>query len=205
MGTPVVTYIIIAFTSLVSFISFNNTANINKLIFYPYEMKETKEWFRFISHGLIHADFTHLLFNMLTLYFFGQYCELLLFSKSMYVIFYVSALVAASIPDYFKNQNNPSYRSLGASGAVAAVLASVVLLAPWQTLRIQYIIPIPAIVYLVIYIGYSAYMDRKGNDNIGHGAHLWGTLYGIAFTLIAKPGLFQYFIEQLQHPQFNFR
>jgi len=202
METPVITYAIIAFTALISFIGFNNADTINKLIFYPYEIKEKKEWFRFISHGLIHADFTHLLFNMLTLYFFGQYAELI-FDKSLYIIFYVGGLIVASIPDYLKNKDNPNHRSLGASGAVAAVLAAVVIMNPWATIYIKFIIPIPAILYLVIYIVYSAYMDKKGGDNIGHSAHMWGTIYGAVFTMAAKPELFKDFIYQLQHPHFN--
>jgi membrane associated rhomboid family serine protease len=202
MDTPVITYAIIAFTALTSFIAFSNADTVNKLIFYPYEIKEKKEWFRFISHGLIHADFTHLLFNMLTLYFFGQFAEMI-FDRTMYLVFYITALVVASIPDYLKEKDNPNYRSLGASGAVAAVLAATVILSPWATIYIKFIIPIPAILYLVLYIGYSVYMAKKGGDNIGHSAHLWGTIYGVVFMLIFKTELFKRFIEQLQNPHFG--
>lgn len=201
-----ITYIIIGITVLVSMSSFSNENNLNKLIFYPVVMNEKNEWWRFITHGFIHADIQHLLFNMLTLYFFGKQVEsnfeVLFQNQYIYPLYYLLALIFASIPSYQKNKQNSYYRSLGASGAIAAVLFTNIIFEPWQTLYLNFFIPIPALLFAVGYIVYSSYMSKKGNDNIGHDAHLYGAIFGILFPLIFKPELIPYFIEQLKHPKF---
>jgi membrane associated rhomboid family serine protease len=166
-------------------------------------MQDKTQWYRFFSHGLIHADFMHLGFNMLTLYFFGRAVENYIFSGSEYTILYISALAASSVFDFIKNRNNPRYASLGASGAVSAVVFATIMLDPWfRGICIYGAICIPNILYGVLYIVYCVYMDKKGNDNIGHNAHLWGSVYGFAFTAILKPALLIEFFNQLLHPHF---
>jgi membrane associated rhomboid family serine protease len=96
-----------------------------------------------------------------------------------------------------------NYSSLGASGAVSAVLFSFILLAPWQTLYV-FFFPLPAIIFAVLYLTYTAYMSKKGGDQINHSAHLWGAIYGIVFTMILAPESLNRFIQQILNPSFNF-
>jgi membrane associated rhomboid family serine protease len=206
MEQSTITFVIIGITCLVSYLAFSNTNLFNKLIFYPSNMKATNEWYRFVTHGFIHADFQHLAFNMFTMYFFGGIVENVfhgLFGNVLvYPLYYLLALFFSSIPSYQKNRSNSYYRSLGASGAVSAVLFSTILFDPWMTLRLYFAIPIPAILFAIGYVAYSMYMSRKGNDHIGHDAHLSGALFGLLFPILLKPSLINHFITQLTHPRF---
>ncbi|MFM2358461.1 MAG: hypothetical protein RLY16_454 [Bacteroidota bacterium] len=199
--TPV-TSAILAITVLVSLLAMDNHSLKAKLYFYPAGMQNGKEAYRFLTHGFIHSDWIHLVFNMLTLFFFGTAVEeSKLFSPVEFATFYLSAIVAASIYDFFRQRNNYRYASLGASGAVAAVIFSTILVDPWyRGICIYGAICLPNIVYGVLYIWYCIYMDKKGNDNIGHSAHLWGSIYGIIFTAILKPEIFKHFLYQITHP-----
>ena len=197
-----ITIIIIAITVVVSFLAFNSYVLINRLILWPPAVKRDHEYWRLVTYGLVHADGQHLLFNMITLYFFGQFMErFFVYEIGMtgYVVFYVGALVASILPAYAKNANNPDYRSLGASGAVSAVLFAFILVKPWSMIYV-FFFPMPAILYAVLYIGYSIYMDRRGRGNINHSAHLWGAAYGVAFTLVIDPSRFSAFFRALGHP-----
>lgn len=201
-----ITLTIIIITAIISFTAFNNEKIINDLIFWPPMIKNRKQYYRFVTSGFIHADLAHLAFNMITLYFFGRAMELFFVEKvgkAGFLLFYLVGIIVSEIPSYIKNQNNYSYRSLGASGAVTAVLFSFILLAPWETLYV-FFLPLPAVVFAVLYLFYTAYMAKRGGDYINHSAHLWGAIYGIVFTLIMEPGVIQHFINQLLHPHFNF-
>ncbi len=199
------TLILIAVTCIVSFLGFNNRELIDKLIFWPPAVKRG-QYYRFLSHALIHADGAHLLFNMITLYFFGRAMEGLyerLLGPAGFALFYAGAVVVAMLPSYIANRDNPAYRSLGASGGVSAVLFAFILINPWATILVWFV-PVPAILYAVAYVAYSIYMDRQRSDNINHSAHLWGAAYGVLFTVLAAPRVIGYFLEQLSHPRFNF-
>ena len=199
------TIILIAVTCVVSFLGFNNRELIDKLIFWPPAVKRG-QYYRFLSHALIHADGAHLLFNMITLYFFGRSMEGLyerLLGPAGFALFYAGAVVVAILPSYIANRDNPAYRSLGASGGVSAVLFAFILINPWATILVWFL-PVPAILYAVAYVAYSIYMDRQRSDNINHSAHLWGAAYGVLFTVLAAPRVIGYFLEQLSHPRFNF-
>ena len=202
-----ITLIIIAITCLVTFLAFSNEKLINQLIFYPPAITRDNQWYRFITSGFIHADIQHLAFNMFTLYFFGRsweyaYCGELGVGEIWYVILYLGALVTSQIPCYLKNRNNYHYRSLGASGAVSAIVFSMILLMPWSTLYV-FIIPLPAILYATLYLGYTIYMSKKGGDYINHDAHLWGAIFGIAFSIALKPEVISIFLQAITHPHFN--
>jgi membrane associated rhomboid family serine protease len=198
-----VTFSIIALTVVVSLIGFTNEELRNKSLFYPYVMTSSKEYYRFLSHGLIHADYIHLFFNMFTLYSFGRFAEVALFNKTEYIILYVTALIASSIFDFIKNRNNSGYAALGASGAVSAVLFSTLIFDPWSKgVALFGILALPNIVFAVLYLWYCAYSAKRGGDNIGHNAHMWGSLYGFAFTAIVRPELFKDFLDKLMHPSF---
>ncbi|HOX71445.1 MAG: rhomboid family intramembrane serine protease [Dokdonella sp.] len=198
------TLAIIVITCAISFPAFSNPKLIDRLILWPPAISRGKQYYRLLTYGFLHADGRHLLFNMITLYFFGRYIETFISSyigTLGFVIFYLTAIVVSILPTYMKNAGNPAYRSLGASGAVSAVLFAFVLLQPWATILI-FVIPCPAIIYAVAYIGYSIYMDRQGSDNINHSAHLWGAAYGVLFLLTMEPRLIGVFLEQLTQPQF---
>ena len=205
MQDSLVTFILIGITVLVSYSSFQNSDLMNKLIFYPVEIKNKKEYWRFITHGFIHADFQHLLFNMITLFFFGRYTESafheIFGNPFIYPLFYIIALIVSSIPSYKKHENDVYYRSLGASGAVSAVLYATVVFEPWNSIYI-YFIKVPAIIYAVLYLVYSNYMSRKQVDNIGHDAHFYGAIFGFVFPFVFKPYLISYFLEQLSNPRY---
>lgn len=202
------TIIIIAITVLVSFVAFNNEELMEKLLFYPAKMTTPTEYYRFITSGLVHADFMHLLFNMYVLYVFGEQVEYVysayMGKAFLFPMMYVLALIAAGLPSFAKHKNNYYYRALGASGAVAAVLFSFVYYAPWSVLYLFGIVPIPAIIGAVAYLAYSAYAAKRGNDNVGHDAHFYGAVFGFAFTLIFDPTHGQIFLQQLLNPSFNF-
>lgn len=201
-----ITLTLIILTAIVSFTAFNNQKVINDLIFWPPMIKNRNQYYRFITSGFIHADLAHLAFNMITLYFFGRAMELFFIAKIGklgFLLFYIFGIVVSEIPSYIKHMNNYSYRSLGASGAVTAVLFSFILLAPWETLYV-FFLPLPAIVFAVLYLVYTAYMAKRGGDYINHSAHLWGAIYGIVFTLLMEPGVIPHFLKQLMNPRFDF-
>ncbi|WP_298734993.1 rhomboid family intramembrane serine protease [uncultured Chitinophaga sp.] len=180
--------------------SFNRPGEIDKLSMWPYMVKEHKQYYRFITAGLVHADYMHLGFNMLTMWFFGKYIELIfqdLFGGKLYfLLFYVLALIVSDIPSYFRHRNNYGYRSIGASGAVSAVVFAFILFQPWAKI-VVFVIPMPAIIYGVLFLGYSVYMSRRGGDGINHDAHFWGAVFGVVFPLAIRPELAGYFIQQI--------
>jgi membrane associated rhomboid family serine protease len=199
-----ITLIIIAVTSVVSFMAFKNSRLLNDLLLWPPAITRQREYHRLVTYGLVHADFGHLLFNMITLFFFGRVMESF-FSVRLgvfgFALFYIGGLVVSILPTYLKNRGNPQYRSLGASGAVSAVLFAFILLAPWQMI-IVLVVPLPAIVYAVAYTAYSIYMDRRGGGYVNHSAHLWGAAYGVLVTLLVDPRVLPHFLNALQHPTF---
>ncbi|MEO7072183.1 MAG: rhomboid family intramembrane serine protease [Rhodanobacter sp.] len=199
-----ITLIIIALTCVVSFLALKNPRLMNDLILWPPAIARQREYHRLVTYGLVHADFGHLLFNMVTLFFFGRVMEGF-FSARLgtfgFVLFYIGALVVSILPTYLKNRDNPQYRSLGASGAVSAVLFAFILLAPWQ-LIIVLVVPLPAIIYAIAYTAYSIYMDRRGSGNVNHSAHLWGAAYGVLVTVLVDPRVLPYFLDAVSHPSF---
>lgn len=179
------TVIIIIINCVVSYLAINNPAIMNKLILTPYWVERKKEYYRFITSGFIHANYQHLLFNMLSLFFFGYIVEAWL-GTGLYVLLYISAIVISDIPTYLKHKNNSNYASLGASGAVSAVIFASIILHPVNIILI-YFVPMPAIVFGILYLAYSYYMDKKNNDHINHSAHFYGAVVGLAFIGILYP------------------
>ena len=199
-----ITLIIIAITAVVSFMAFNNARLMNDLILWPPAITRNREYHRLVTYGVVHADFGHLLFNMITLFFFGRVMEGFFAAKlgtMGFAMFYIVALVVSILPTYLSNKNNPNYRSLGASGAVSAVLFSYILVAPWARI-VVFVVPMPAIIYAVLYVVYSIYMDRRGQGNVNHSAHLWGAAFGVAFTLLIRPEVLSHFLSELSRPRF---
>ena len=204
-----VTLFLIALNFVFSFLGFSNGTLVDKTIMWPYRVKREKQFYRMVTSGFLHADWMHLFFNMFTLYFFGSLLEKMftvyeLGGKISYLGLYFLALIASDIPSYFKHQDDYNYRSLGASGAVAAIVFAVILFDPWGSIYLYGAIKLSAAVYAVLYIVYCIYMGKQNNDNVNHDAHLWGSLFGLGFTiaLVAaiKPELFQLILEELKHP-----
>lgn len=187
-----VTLIIIISTSIISYNAFRNTSLMDQLIFYPPAVTNDRQWYRFFSSGLLHADFSHLIFNMLSLYMFGELVEQtfdsIFYEKGtmLFITLYITTLFVSLLPTYLNNKDNYHYRSLGASGAVSAVVFSGIFLYPLAPIGIFLIPPIiPGFIFAPLYIFISAYLAKKGGDNINHSAHIWGSVYGIVFTIIS--------------------
>lgn len=187
-----ITLIIVIITVLVSIGAFNNQKIMDDLIFHPPAVSQRNQWYRFFSAGLIHADVTHLAFNMISLYLFGRFVEqafLGLFAekgKILFLAMYVLALPVSLLPTYFKNRHNYHYYGLGASGAVSAVVFAGLLLAP--TIRVGFfLLPpiIPGYIFAPLYLIISVILERKGGDNINHSAHIWGAVFGLLFVTLA--------------------
>lgn len=196
------TLIIIIITSIISFTAFGNHRILNDLIFYPPAIQRG-QWYRFFSCGLIHADMGHLIFNMFTLYIFGEgrintpagpvylgveYKFIELFGKYgnlVYLGMYLLALGVCLLPTYAKNKDNYHYRSLGASGAVSAVVFASILFRPLMGMGLFFIpVYIAGFLFGIIYLVVSSIMDRKGGDHINHSAHIYGAVFGIGFTVL---------------------
>ena len=188
-----ITVIIIIITCLVSFGAFSSQKMINDLIFYPPAITEKNQWYRFFSCGLIHADLAHLAFNMLSLYMFGEFVEEKFSTevyadngKMLYLVMYIAALFVCLLPTFFKHKNDYNYRSLGASGAVSAVVFAGMLLEPRVRVGLFFIPPIiPAYIFGPIYLLFSTLLQKRGGGNINHSAHIWGAVFGLAFVILA--------------------
>jgi membrane associated rhomboid family serine protease len=193
--------LILLITVAVSMLGLSNPRVIHALILWPPAVKKKGEVYRLASYGVVHADLPHLAFNMITLYFFGGPIEavyLRALGQLGYVWFYAMALIASILPTYLRHRDDAHYRSLGASGAVSAVMFAFILFQPWAGIRLFFIpIDIPAIVFAVLYVAYESWSQRRGQDNVNHSAHLWGAAFGVVFTLVMVPGAGSGFLRQL--------
>jgi membrane associated rhomboid family serine protease len=166
-----------------------------------------KEWYRIITHAFLHADVTHLLFNMFTFYVFGLELEQHAFpyyfpkhAEFYFFLLYFGGMITAAFPGFEKNKNNISYNAVGASGAVSAIVFSYILINPSAKLGMLFIpIEIPASIFGVLYLLYTWYMSRKGGGRIAHDAHLWGSVFGFFFTILLKPSFLPQFFQNLMH------
>ncbi|MCB0804807.1 MAG: rhomboid family intramembrane serine protease [Bacteroidales bacterium] len=197
-------YLIIGITVLISILSFSRPDVFDKLKFNAWYIRHESEWFRFFSYGLVHADWMHLFINMFVLYSFGdivvQFFEHYFGNKSIlyFILLYVGGIGFSSLYDFGKHKENIYYNAVGASGAVSAVVFSSIILYPAGKIFLFFIpIGIPAPVFGILYLAYSAYMAKRGSDNIGHSAHFWGAVYGIAFTIAVNPEFAIIFINHL--------
>ncbi|MFC7302507.1 rhomboid family intramembrane serine protease [Cognatiluteimonas weifangensis] len=196
------TVALIAITVLVSWRAFDDPRLMERLILWPPAIARRHQYERLLTHGFLHADLAHLLFNMITLYFFGRLVEhwfVPYIGRAGFVLFYLSAIVVAILPTYLRHRHDAGYRSLGASGAVSAVLFAFILVQPWSLIFV-FFVPVPAIVYGVLFVGYSIWKDHHGGDNVNHSAHLWGAGYGVLFTLAMEPRVGAAFVARLLQP-----
>jgi len=199
-----VTNVLIAINAIVSISAFSRTELMARYQFNAYMIHHRKQWYRFITHAFLHADWTHLIVNMFVLFSFGNSVERWLgryfgdVAPLIYLGLYFTSIVVASVSTYRKNKDNHWYNAVGASGAVSAVLFSGIVFDPFNELLIYGIIPVTSIIFAVLYIAYSIYSSRNANDNVNHDAHLWGSIYGVVFTLLLNPAITAEFFTQIQ-------
>ncbi|MCD2421178.1 rhomboid family intramembrane serine protease [Niabella pedocola] len=208
-----ITLIITIITVAVSLWGFSSSKVIDNLIFFGPAISRNRQYYRFITHGLIHADLMHLAFNMIALYSFGIALETYFFPDDrvfgadapMYFTgLYVGGLVVASLPDYFKHKDDYYFKSLGASGAVSSVIFACIVLFPTLPIRFLFLpVDIPGWIFGGLYLLISAYLDRQGGGRINHGAHLWGAVFGIVFIVLfvslkGQLNVFENFIHQIR-------
>jgi membrane associated rhomboid family serine protease len=178
---------IIVANALFSYKGFNDFSFFRKYEFHMGSIR-SGEQVRLLSSGFLHADMGHLIFNMITLYFFAPVVIGFLGSFT-FVIIYFGSLVFGSLLTIVFHKNDYNYRAVGASGAVTGVLYSAILLQPDMMLGIFFIIPMPAYLFGILYLLYSIYGMRAKNDNIGHTAHFGGAIGGYLITLVSNPRL----------------
>jgi membrane associated rhomboid family serine protease len=186
------TIILIAITVITSLMGFSNQKIIDDLIFYPPAITKRNQWYRFITCGFIHADTGHLVFNMISFYFFGKMAEdgFIYFFKTngelFFVVLYFSSLIVCLLPTFYKNRDSYYYKSLGASGAVSAVIFASICMLPEGGIRLMLVpFDIPGFIFGPLYLVGCVIMDRRKADNINHSAHFWGAVYGIFFFVAA--------------------
>lgn len=200
------TTIIVVVTIVISLIGFRNVDFLRRMMFSPYLIHHNKQYYRFISHAFIHdpKNLFHLLFNMFVLYQFGVNVEYFFMANSpnvwviYFLILYFGGIIFSSLRDYTQNLNNPNYFALGASGAVSAVLFSHIIIYPTTALYLFFIpIPIPSFVFGGLYLWFEHYMDKRGGDHIAHGAHIYGAIFGVVFTIFTSFSLLPKFFQQI--------
>lgn len=214
-----ITLIIILVTTATSLYAFSREDVLSKSLFNPFLVKNRNQWYRVFSHAFVHANYLHLILNMYVLYSFGEAVELIFtrqeyfnalfpdiefwgsFRGSLnYVLLYAGGMVFATIPSFRKHGDNPMYNSLGASGAVSAVVMALITLLPTTTLSIIFLpIRFPAFVGGILYLAYEYYMNKRGGTGIAHDAHLWGAIFGAVFMLALDFSFAIHFFYQISH------
>lgn len=163
----------------------------------PWKLVNENKWYLTITKGFIHADLMHLIFNMLTYYFFAFRLESIVGSVSFLIIYFAS-LILSDISTIIKNKNNQGYRAVGASGAIAGILFSYILFDPTSKMMMfPFPIGIPSTIFALLYLAFCYFASKRSMDEINHEAHLWGALTGLIVTIILIPQSIEYFIEKV--------
>ncbi len=178
---------IIVANAVISYKGFNDLSFFRKYEFHVGSIR-SGEQIRMLSSGFLHVDMMHLIFNMLTLYFFAPVVLSWLGTFS-FVLIYFGSLIFGNLLTMMFHKNDYSYRAVGASGAVTGILYSAILLQPNMMLGVFFIIPMPAYIFGIVYLLYSIYGMKAKNDNIGHTAHFGGAIGGYLITLIKEPSM----------------
>jgi membrane associated rhomboid family serine protease len=196
-------FLIMAVTVAISLLAWQKRAWMDAMTMSPYRIHKKQEYWRFLTSGFIHADFTHLFFNLFSFYFFGTQLEYIFsiifpgIGGYIYVVFYLLGILVADLPTYFKQRNNPYFNSLGASGAVSAVIFAGIMFFPTEKIYLFGVVGIPGFIYAGLFTWYSIAMDRKGRDYVNHSAHLYGGLFGVLFITLTRPSTWIEFIQQI--------
>jgi len=195
-NTPVASVIFI-FTIITSIYAFNDNVLYGKFMLHPYSVYRKNKVYTLLTSGLIHANWMHLIFNMFTFFFFAFRLEATI-GHWQFGVIYILGLILSDLPTMVKHKDDFWYNSLGASGAVSAVLFSYILFYPFSTLMIFPLpIPIWACLFGVLYLIYCAYMSRNSRDNINHDAHFFGAICGVIITIILEPNIIPHFFGSL--------
>jgi membrane associated rhomboid family serine protease len=183
--------IILGATALISLLGlFAIPSLIRAAALRPYWLVRNSEYWRLLSSGLVHASLSHLFFNLLTFYFFGFALERRI-GTAAFVVLYGAGLLLSNLGTYFKHRHEPDYASLGASGAISAVLFAAIVYFPTARIYILPLpVPIPAPLFAVLYLAYSYYQARQSAGRINHDAHLGGALTGLAFVAVTDPSAY---------------
>ena len=199
--------LIIIVTVGMSLYAWSNQSVFQGWMMNPRAIEHNRQYHRLITSGFIHADYMHLFFNMFTLYSLGRIVEQIFIQKFdndpllgsvAYIVFYIIAIIASDIPTFLKHRNDGSYNSLGASGAVSAVLFGAILFYPTSTLTVM-IFPMPAFIFAILYLAYTYYEMRRGNGFVNHSAHWWGAVFGVVVMVAMYPQVLPQFVEQIQN------
>lgn len=199
LASPVAFFIFLL-TIATSLLAFSGSTGImQRFILHPYTVVRQRRYYTLLTSGLIHADVPHLLFNMITFYFFVFPLEYFM-GHGRFLALYVAGLIFSSLPSVIKHRDDPKYMALGASGAVTAALFSCIIYVPTASIYLMFIpIPIPAPLFAVLYVGFSYYSARSGRQTrIGHTAHLWGAITGLVMTLLLDWRAYPHFFQKLQ-------
>jgi len=200
--TPVAS-VIFAITIATSIYAFSNPQIYGNMMLHPYSIHRNRsKWYTVFTSGIIHADWMHLIFNMVTFFYFGFPLEDIFVQANgpighlYFGLLYIVSLFLSDLPTIIQQKNNPGYYSLGASGAISAVLFSFILFYPKVELRVFLAIPMPAYVFAVLYIGYCIWASKNSHDRINHDAHLFGALSGLLITILLHHWIIGHFIGQ---------
>ena len=199
-----ITLLIILFTVLVSYQGFTNYHMVDRWKHYPYRESRSKEWYRILTSGFVHADWIHLLVNMYVLYSFGGYIESTFSAwlgnasgRLVFLLAYLLNIILANIPTTYRQINNPGFSSIGASGAISGLLFMTILLNPWAMFQLFFIIPIPAVLLGAGYLVYSSMAANKGQGRLDHSAHFAGALAGMALIILIHHEILDDFFRKL--------
>lgn len=190
--------IILVATSAISLIGlFGSQKVIQQSLFRPYWLLRRKQYETVITSGFVHADLMHLIFNMMTFYFFAFALEGVI-GTAHFVLLYLAGLLVSHAGTYFKHRNDPEYASLGASGAISAILFAAILFFPNQSLYIIPIpVPIPAPLFAVGYLAYTWWASKRPHGRVNHDAHLGGAITGLVYVLLVAPGAYAYLVRSI--------
>lgn len=200
--TPIASLILL-FTVITSVYAFSNPEVYGKFMLHPYSVSRRQNVYTIFSSGIVHKDWSHLLFNMFTFFFFGFPLERLLSGVSswghwQFLLIYVLGLVLSDVTTIIKEKDNYHYHSLGASGAICAVLFSFILFNPTTSIYIFFIpIPIPAVIFGFLFLAYCAWAAKSSRDSINHDAHFYGALTGLTVTILLYPSVISHFMNQV--------
>jgi membrane associated rhomboid family serine protease len=197
------TIILIVITVAVSYAAFKSPKLMDQLQFNASKIYHKNEYHRLVTHAFIHANWEHLIVNMIVLFSFGSAIEVYFkdyFGNNAildYVLLYFGGILVSNIYALIKHRNNYFYNSVGASGAVSAVLFAAIFFDPWNPIYFFGILPIPGIVFAALYLVYSYQMSTKQKDNVAHDAHFLGALFGFIFPIMLNYQLFETFLDKL--------
>ena len=202
-----ITLVIVIITGLISVAAFRNRDLLYRFDLSPYHIVQKKQYYRIFTHAFLHADYMHLGINMLVLYSFGTGIEqvfnsleeqgIIFSGPFFFILLYISSIALSALSTITRYRNSEGYSAVGASGAVSAVVFTYIFFAPLQKIYFYMVLPIPGIVFGILYLIYSSYMGRRNKDNINHAAHFWGAVVGFLFPILLDPSLIMVFLGNL--------